>query len=287
MVQLAHRATKTASGRSAMAVFTSILCALDSSPLASRVLRHAVGIAAVCGARLTVLTVVTNAHPPQPDAKVSALLREVLPPGAAYLTRPELKTVQVAMGQPADAIVDIARGDVDLIVAGTHSKSGLSRWLLGSTSTAILEYATCPTLLVPPGQLDIVTLDAAAARFHPGAVLAAVDLREHNEKQLTLASQLAAVAGQPLVLMTVADQATSDAEAQGALTARAAGLAPVPSRVVVRRGNVADEIDHAAVADAAGLVVMGLRSRAEGTPGAIATAVLKAKDALVLAVPAD
>jgi nucleotide-binding universal stress UspA family protein len=270
-----------------MAAFTSILCALDSSPLASRVLRHAVGVAAVCGARLTVLTVVTNAHPPQPDARVAALLREVLPAGAGYLAQPQLKTVQVAMGQPADAIVDMARGEADLIVAGTHSKSGLSRWLLGSTSTAILEYATCPTLLVPPGQLDIVTLDAAAARFHPGAVLAAVDLQEHNEKQLALASELAAVAGQPLVLMTVANQATSEADAQQALKERAAGLAPVRAvRVVVRRGNVADEIDHAAVAEAAGLVVMGLRSRTEGTPGAIATAVLKAKDALVLAVPA-
>ena len=40
-----------------MPPFTSILCAADSSPLAARVLRHALGVAGVCGARLTILTV--------------------------------------------------------------------------------------------------------------------------------------------------------------------------------------------------------------------------------------
>lgn len=269
-----------------MAAFSSVLCAVDSSPLAPRVLRHAAGLAAVCGARLTILTVVTGTHAPTPDAKIATLLREVLPAGATYLTQPQIKSVQVAMGQPADAIVDIARDEADVIVAGTHSKSGLSRWLLGSTSTAILEGATCPTLLVPPGQLEIVTLGVEAASFHPGAVLAAIDLSEQNQKQIALASVLAGVARQPLVLMTVAAQTTSDDDASRALSARAAALAVSADRILVRRGNVADAIDHAAVSEAAGLVVMGLRSQAEGTPGAIATAVLKAKDALVLTVPA-
>jgi hypothetical protein len=40
------------------------------------------------------------------------------------------------------------------------------------------------------------------------------------------------------------------------------------------------------VAEHAGLVVMGLRARGHGLPGEIATAVLKTKDAVVLAVPA-
>lgn len=270
-----------------MAAFSSVLCAVDSSPLAPRVLRHAAGLAAVCGARLTILTVVTGTHAPQPDAKIAAVLREVLPEGATYLARPSIKTVQVAMGQPADAIVDFARDEADLIVAGTHSKSGLSRWLLGSTSTAILEGATCPTLLVPPGQLEIVTLDARTARFHPGAVLAAIDLREQNQKQVALAGVLAGVARQPLVLMTVAAQAVSDDEASRELNGRASACGVSVDRIVVRRGNVADAIDQAAISEAAGLVVMGLRSQADGTPGAIATAVLKAKDALVLTVPAS
>jgi nucleotide-binding universal stress UspA family protein len=87
--------------------------------------------------------------------------------------------------------------------------------------------------------------------------------------------------------MTVAGPDTTDAQATEALRARAqeVGLAGT-RRFIVRRGLVPDEIDHAALDEHAGLVVMGLRARGQGVPGRIASAVLKAKDALVLAVPA-
>lgn len=268
-----------------MPAFTSILCALDASALAPRVLRHAVGLAAVCGARLTVLTA-TGGDDRTAHDTVTALLAGMLP--AAGSAGPvSVQAVHLALGQPVDAILDHARDGVDLIVAGTHGKSGLSRWLLGSTSAALLADAACPVLLVPPGELYIVTLGDTGAALRPGSVLAAVDLDEHNAAQLAVASALAALAGQPLVLMTVAPAGTDDATAEQALRERSHGLGPAPvARVLVRRGAVAAAIDHAAVAEHAGLVVMGLRARALGTPGAIATAVLEAKDAVVLAVPA-
>ena len=269
-----------------MTAFTSILCAVDFSPLAPRVLRHAVGFAGATGARLTVITV-TAIEPRQAEATVTALLRDIIPRGATYIADPAVKIVRVAVGQPSDAILPLAREGADLLVAGTHSKSGLSRWLLGSTSAAIMEEAVCPTLLVPPGSLEIVTLTPAAATLHPGAVMAAVDLAERNQRQLAIAGQLASLAKQPLMLMTVAGPSTTDQQAEQELRARALeiGTAP-PDRLVVRRGLVHDEIDHAALAEHAGLVVMGLRARGHGVPGRIASAVLKTKDALVLAVPA-
>jgi len=270
-----------------MTAFTSILCAIDSSPLAPRVLRHAVGFAGVCGARLTVLTV-TAADPREAEGKVSSILRSVLPPGAPYMAPPRIQVVHVALGRPADAILSRSREGMDLIVAGTHAKSGLSRWLLGSTSAAIMEEAMCPTLLVPPGDLDIVTLTADTASLHPGTVLAAVDLAEHNDRQLVLASQLASLARQPLALMTVAAAGTTDADAEAALWARGEALTPGQvERLIVRRGLVPDQIDQAAVAARAGLVVMGLRARGHGIAGELATAVLDTKDAVVLAVPAS
>ena len=270
-----------------MSIFTSILCAVDSSNLAPRVLRHAVGLAGACGARLSVITV-THADRRTAEARVLAMLRDVVPPGAAYIATPDIQVVYVAVGGPADAILGRARDGVDLIVAGTHSKSGLSRWLLGSTSGAIMEEAMCPTLLVPPGDLEIVTLTSSAATLHPGTVLAAVDPTEHNDRQLALASQLASIARQPLALLTVVDAVTTEQAADGALRARAEalGLTGV-DRFIVRRGLVADQIDQTAVAVHAGLVVMGLRGRGHGRPGEIASSVLKTKDAVVLAVPAS
>lgn len=265
---------------------TSVLCAVDSSELAPRVLKHAAGLAGVCGASLTVLHV-SPGNPRDAEGTIGALVRVVVPEGAPYIKDLKIRVVHMSIGKPEDAIFNLVReAGIDLLVAGTHSKSGLSRWLLGSTSVALLEQAVCATMLIPPGQQDIVTLSRDSARFHPGTVMAAVDLDEQHPAQLKVASELARLARQPLALMTVAPDGTSDEVATARLRERAEGLAPAPvERFIVRRGNVALEIDHVAVAEHVGLVVMGLQGGDGRKPGEIATAVLRTKDAAVLAVP--
>ena len=262
--------------------FRSILCAVDASPAAARVLRHAAGFAGAFGARLTVLTV-TSGAPAAADAALRAQLSALLPARAPYLPAPDVQVVKLAMGAVVDAILTAVDDDTDLIVTGTHSKSGISRWLLGSTSAALLAETPCPALLVPPGTIDIVDLGAERADLRPGAVLAAVDPAEANLRQLTLAAACASRSGHPLVAMTVARAGQPEATAHEALAARLADAGVSSARLVVRTGVVADEIDRAAVEAHAGLVVMGLSER--GARGEVATAVLKAKDALVLAVP--
>jgi nucleotide-binding universal stress UspA family protein len=51
-------------------------------------------------------------------------------------------------GAPADAIVDFARSEegVDLIVMGTHGRTGITRLLMGSVAEAIVRKAPCPVL---------------------------------------------------------------------------------------------------------------------------------------------
>jgi nucleotide-binding universal stress UspA family protein len=52
-------------------------------------------------------------------------------------------------GDPASAIVHLAdEEDVDLIVMGTHGRTGLSRLLMGSVSEAVVRRANCPVLTV-------------------------------------------------------------------------------------------------------------------------------------------
>lgn len=269
-----------------MAPFTSVLCALDHSDLGPRVLRHAVGIAGASGARLTVLTV-SDDNPRDRHAAIDALLARTLPAGAAYVGQPRVRVVRVTQGQPADAILDFAGDEYDLLVAGTHTRSGFARWFLGSTSSALLERAIAPTLLIPPGDRDIVTLTAQDASLDVGTVMAAVDLAEHNRLQLTIAHHVAELSQQPLVLLTVVDPGASTSDAEQALFERAQALGPGAVReVIVRTGLVAEEIGRAAAMEPAGLVVMGLRDRGLGLPGGIATAVLKTHNTLVLAVPA-
>jgi nucleotide-binding universal stress UspA family protein len=265
-----------------MARVTSVLCALDASSLAPRVLRHAVGVAGTFGARLTIM-MVTHGDTHKAHAALGRLVQD-LGPAAGHVADVSMRVVKLALGAPADVVLDAARNDVDLLVVGTHAKTGLSRWFLGSTSAAILAETPCPTLLVPPGDVDLVTLDQAGARLATDAVLAAVDLAEHNRAQLDVASEFAARAGARLLVMTVGADGADPLEVERALAARAEGLLPAAaSQLIVRWGEVVNAIDHAAVQAHAGLVVMGLRD--EGVRGEVATAVLTTKDAIVLAVP--
>lgn len=50
-------------------------------------------------------------------------------------------------GDPAHAIVRLAKDEhVDMIVLGTHGRTGLSRMLMGSVAEAIVRRAECPVL---------------------------------------------------------------------------------------------------------------------------------------------
>lgn len=57
--------------------------------------------------------------------------------------------MHVELGRPAHAIAETARKvSADLIVMGTHGRSGLSRWRLGSVAERTLQIAGCPVLTV-------------------------------------------------------------------------------------------------------------------------------------------
>jgi glycine betaine transporter len=52
-------------------------------------------------------------------------------------------------GVPYDVIVDIAESrHIDLIVMGTHGRSGLSRFFLGSVAEKVVRHAHCPVLTI-------------------------------------------------------------------------------------------------------------------------------------------
>jgi nucleotide-binding universal stress UspA family protein len=54
-------------------------------------------------------------------------------------------------GEPRTAILDAAqRWPADLIVVGSHGRSGLDRFLLGSVSEGVVRHATCSVEVVRP-----------------------------------------------------------------------------------------------------------------------------------------
>ena len=72
----------------------------------------------------------------------------------------------VLRGHPAQSIVEHARtGDADLIVMGTHGRTGLSHLLLGSVAERTLRTAACPVLTIKltPATARVDNVEHAAA----------------------------------------------------------------------------------------------------------------------------
>ena len=60
-----------------------------------------------------------------------------------------LRTELIASLSVVGGITDFAEEEnVDLIVVGTRGKSGFKKLLLGSVASGIVNYATCPVLVV-------------------------------------------------------------------------------------------------------------------------------------------
>ena len=53
------------------------------------------------------------------------------------------------MGSPAPTLLDyVNKNDIDMIVMGTHGRTGLGRLLMGSVAEAVVRKAPCPVLTV-------------------------------------------------------------------------------------------------------------------------------------------
>ncbi len=77
-------------------------------------------------------------------------------------------TEQVLDGHPKQVIIDTATSwKADLIVVGSHGRSGLSKFLLGSVSMSVLSIAPCSVLIVKlppatPSKQEKATAETAA-----------------------------------------------------------------------------------------------------------------------------
>jgi nucleotide-binding universal stress UspA family protein len=139
-----------------------ILCPVDFSDHSRRALDHALALATWYSSAVTVLHVSplspVAAHAPMggmppyvgltPEAR-QALMRSMEAFAAGGPSGAPVE-YEIAEGHPAAVILD--RADeigADLLVLGTHGRSGFERWVLGSVTEKVLRKALCPVLTVP------------------------------------------------------------------------------------------------------------------------------------------
>jgi nucleotide-binding universal stress UspA family protein len=135
-----------------------ILCPVDFSETSGHAFRYAVLLAEQFGARLTVLHVIEEA--PLFAGFESMPAMNVLEE-AEQAARRQLE--ELAAGAPARVETMLIRGGTyksivsyaeehaaDLIVMGTHGRSGLEYAFFGSVTERVMRRSPCPVLIVPP-----------------------------------------------------------------------------------------------------------------------------------------
>jgi len=138
-------------------MITKILMPTDGSPTAKAAAAFAAEIAKAENASVEVLGVVHTIQSPDTVAVDTDLAAE---PGVSALVQAQVDelTAQgvkatgktLPHGQVYQSIVATAEEDgVDLIVMGTHGRSGLSRAFIGSVADRVVRHSTIPVLLVP------------------------------------------------------------------------------------------------------------------------------------------
>jgi nucleotide-binding universal stress UspA family protein len=94
-------------------------------------------------------------------------------------------------------VAEVEATRADMLVLGTHGRSGFQRVFLGSVAEKVIRSATCPTLIVPPRAWD------APAHFH--RILCPIDFSDSSLRALEFAINLSEEADAKLTLLHVVD----------------------------------------------------------------------------------
>ena len=299
-----------------------ILCPVDFSDSSKRALDYAVALAAWYEGRLIVLhvcaevpvfelvsTLGPSSMPPimlkqsDLDERRAALQRFV---ASATSTVPDA-VVQEATDARSEILQQAGALKADLLVMGTHGRSGFEHLLLGSVTEKVLRKAACPVLVVPPHAAGPGGVSSAVFK----RIVCAMDFSNSSLRALEYALDLAQEADARITLLhaiefppALRDGALSPAveldrmhaEAEAEYLRRLRALVPADARTYctvatqVSEGKPHREIGRVADNEQADLIVMGVQGRGAidlMVFGSNTHAVIRSARCPVLIVPAQ
>ncbi len=151
--------------KAAVVEFKSIVIATDGSPYSTTAASEAIGIAKKNNSKLTVISVVPAELATPMDVDFAATGRELLGEKEMQAAEKNAKAVKeaalkegvavqafVMTGKPADAIIETAKEkSADLIIVGSHGRTGIKRLLMGSVAERVIVMSACAVLVVKGG----------------------------------------------------------------------------------------------------------------------------------------
>lgn len=145
--------------------FRNIVVATDGSKHSISAASEAIGLAKRNSSALTVVSVVPSELMTPTDIDFTMNQRELLAEKEMHEAEKNARTVKEAAqregvavkafilsGKPADAIIETAKDtNADLIVVGSHGRTGLERLLMGSVAERVIVLAESAVLVVKTG----------------------------------------------------------------------------------------------------------------------------------------
>jgi len=148
--------------RAAHVEFKNIVVATDGSKYSAAAAAEAIGIAKRNSSKLTVVSVIPTEIATPTDIELDMTLREHIAEKEMHVAETNAKAVKdaaqkagvtvqafVMSGKPADAVIEIAKdNNADLIILGSHGRTGLEKLLMGSVAERVIILSPCAVLVV-------------------------------------------------------------------------------------------------------------------------------------------
>ncbi|WP_255191076.1 universal stress protein [Natronobeatus ordinarius] len=130
-------------------MYDDVLVATDGSEVATDAVLQGIDVARAVDATVHVLSVVDDADRERHEGYVEATATEATDAGLTVETA-------VREGRPSSELLAYAEeADVDLVVLGTHGRTGLEQVLVGSVALEVIRDSSRPVLTVGGGVADV------------------------------------------------------------------------------------------------------------------------------------
>ena len=259
----------------------NVLFLTDFSPAAAAAIPYAAEVAKRFGAKLFALHMRTPVINPMTEPTTWPTLEKAAEAEAKNqretLSRsfPGLEPrVLIEEGNLYEAVLDaVKKNKIDLIVLGTHGRTGLGKFFLGSVAEEIFRQAPCAVLTVGPftpggtawgGEIKEIIYATDFSPESAAAAAHAISLAQEFQAHLTLMHVISDEA--PGDLLHAGDLVNSSLKPLRNLVPPEAELWCEP-RFVVERGSPAEKILEVAKQREADLIVLGIH-KPSGFPGA-------------------
>ena len=136
-------------------MYKNIVLAYDGSKFSNKALQEAINIAKSSGGSLLILSVVDitdefeSEAPGLTDKMTEKLLKSAQKALEKAVAAKVKAKVEVHVGDAYEMIVETARKKkADIIVMGSHGRTGLTRLLMGSVTSRVIGHAPCSVMVV-------------------------------------------------------------------------------------------------------------------------------------------